>query len=194
MPDLWHKRQKARGSRLVLSWFPPRQCWKKYRNGKTKYFKHPNSAEGYEAAVVEYHAWLHQQKQTRPNAAEYEHHIRLLQQCSGWYDRFGVPEDEEDMSAILTELLDRMESAFENEEPLPRVESWLPDGVTLAEKQFIFTFCDEGILGPDEVSNVFNERFGSVGWSPTGDWKDANDNLVHWKPITASCHRPSSIK
>ncbi len=59
MPKPWHQRQKKQGVKLVLSWFAPRKCWKKYHDGEVKYFKHPNSAEGYEAAVLEYHAWLH---------------------------------------------------------------------------------------------------------------------------------------
>ena len=55
MPKPWHQRQKEQGVKLVLSWFAPRKCWKKYHDGEVKYFKQPNSAEGYEAAVLEYH-------------------------------------------------------------------------------------------------------------------------------------------
>ena len=46
MPKLWHQRQKQQGVKLVLSWFSPRKCWKKYHDGEVKYFKHPDTAEG----------------------------------------------------------------------------------------------------------------------------------------------------
>ena len=82
MPKPWHQRQKEQGAKLVLSWFAPRKCWKKYSSGEVKYFQQPNSAEGYEAAVLEYHSWLHKRKQTRPLGAEYEHHIQLFGSAS----------------------------------------------------------------------------------------------------------------
>ena len=64
MPKPWHKRQKEEGAKLVLSWFAPRKCWKKYHDGEVKYFKQPDTAEGYETAVLEYHAWLRERKHT----------------------------------------------------------------------------------------------------------------------------------
>ena len=94
MPKPWHQRQKEQGSKLVLSWFAPRKCWKKYSSGEVKYFKQPDTSDGYEAAVLEYHVWLHQRKQARPLGEEYEHHIQLFRQCLDWYGRFGTPEDE----------------------------------------------------------------------------------------------------
>jgi hypothetical protein len=172
VPKLWHQQQKERGVKLVLSWFAPRQCWKKYHDGKVKYFKHPNSAAGYEAAVMQCHAWLRQQKHTRPLAAEYDHHIQIFRHCLEWYERFGTPGDEEDLRAEIAQLVTRLEIAFESEEPLPFVGACLPDCVTLPEKEFVFTFCSDGIVGPDDVSNPFNKQFGSLGWSPTGVWQE----------------------
>jgi len=46
MPQPWHQRQKKLGVKLVLFWFAPRNCWKKYHEGEVKYFKQPNSAAG----------------------------------------------------------------------------------------------------------------------------------------------------
>jgi hypothetical protein len=105
----------------VLSWFEPRNCWRKYRDGEVKYFKHPNSAEGYEAVAIEYHAWLHERKQTRPLGAEYEHHIQLLRQCLDWYGRFGTPENEEELYAEVVTLIANLEANVETEEPLPPI-------------------------------------------------------------------------
>ena len=49
----WHQKQKERGDRLILSWFEPRKCWKKYKDGKTKYFHHPDSAAGPRRGAIE---------------------------------------------------------------------------------------------------------------------------------------------
>ena len=67
MPKPWHQRQKEQGGKLVLSWFAPRKCWKKYNGGEVKYFQHPDTAEGYEAAVLEYHC-LATSAETDPTA------------------------------------------------------------------------------------------------------------------------------
>jgi integrase len=171
MPKPWHQRQKKQGVKLVLSWFPPRKCWKKYHDGEVKYFKHPDSAEGYEAAVLDYHGWLHQRKHTRPLAAEYEHHIQLFRQCLDWYGRFGTPEDEEDLYAEIAKLVAILEANLASEEPLPSVADCLPDGETVSEKELILTFCSDGIVGPEGSRPFFDKRFGSLGWSPSGVWQ-----------------------
>ena len=149
MPKPWHRRQKEQGTKLVLSWFAPRECWKKYHGGEVKYFKHPDSAEGYEAAVLEYHAWLHERKHTRPLGAEYDHHIQLLRQCLDWYGRFGTPENEEELYAEIAQLVANLEANFAAEEPLPFVADCLPDCVTSSEKELILTFCSDHIVEPD---------------------------------------------
>jgi hypothetical protein len=172
MPKSWHQRQKEQGMKLVLSWFAPRKCWKKYHSGEVKYLKHPNSAEGYEAAVLEYHSWLHQRKQTRPLGPEYEHHIQVFRQCLDWYGRFGTPENEEELYAEIAKLVANLEANYAAEEPLPPVADCLPDCVTSSEKELIITFCSDGIVGPDGVRPYFDKRFGSLGWSPSGAWQE----------------------
>ena len=172
MPKAWHQRQKGQGAKLVLSWFAPRKCWKKYHDGEVKYFKQPDSAEGYEAAVLEYHAWRHERKHTRPLGAEYEHHIQLLRQCLEWYGRFGTPENEEDLYAEVAKFVTDLEARFASEEPLPPLPHCLPDGVTLAEKELIGTFCNDGPFFSSDVSSVFNKRFGSVGWLLPDVWQE----------------------
>ena len=172
MPQSWQQRQKKQGAKLVLSWFEPRKCWKKYHDGEVKYFKQPNSAEGYEAAVLEYHSWLHQRKHARPFGAEYEHHIGLLRQCLDWYGRFGTPKDEEDLHAEIAKLVTDLEATYASEDPLPPVFDRLPDGVTISEKELILTFCSGGIAGSDGVPTSFDKRFGSLGWSPPGVWQE----------------------
>jgi len=172
MPKPWHIRQKEHGVKLILSWFEPRKSWKKYHEGEVKYFKHPDSADGYEAAVLDYHGWLHQRKYTRPFGAEYDHHIQLFRQCLDWYGRFGTPEDEEDLYAEITKFVDILEANLEAEEPLASVSDCLPDGETPAEKELIITFCSDGIVGPEGIHPVFDKRFGSLGWSPSGVWQE----------------------
>ena len=149
----------------------PRKSWKKYRDGDVSYFKHANSAEGYEAALREWHVELEKTKDSRPFSAEYRHHISVLHKCGEWYDRFGVPEEEDDLREIVTELHNRLESAIELDELAP-VASFLPNAVTDSEREFIFTFCNHGILGRDQQSTPFNNRFGSVGWSLNGPWEE----------------------
>lgn len=156
----------------MLSWFAPRNCWKKYHDGEVKYFKQPNSAVGYETAVLEYHAWLHQRKQTRPLGAEYEHHIQVFRQCLDWYGRFGTPENEEEMYAEIAKLVANLEANYAAEEPLPFVADCLPDCVTSSEKELLITFCSGGIVGPNDVIQIFDKRFGSLGWSLPGVWQE----------------------
>ncbi len=172
MPQPWCQRQKKQGVKLVLSWFAPRNCWKKCHDGEVKYFKQPNSAEGYEAAVLEYHAWLHERKKIRPLGPEYEHAIQLLRQCLDWYDRFGTPEDEDELRAEIAELVADLEANYAAEEPLPPVIACLPDGVTSSEKELIVTFCNDGIVGPNDAGKIFDKRFGSLGWALPAVWQE----------------------
>ena len=149
-----------------------RECWKKYHGGEVKYFKHPNSAEGYEAAVLEYHAWLHERKHTRPLGAEYDHHIRLLRECLDWYGRFGTPADEEGMYDEIAKLVTKLEAHLAAEEPLPPILHCLPDGATDSEKELVRTFCSDGIVGPEGPRPYLDNRFGALGWSPSGIWQE----------------------
>ena len=166
----------------MLSWFAPRNCWKKYHDGEVKYFKQPNSAEGYEAAVLEYHSWLHHRKQTRPLGPEYQHHIQTLRQCLEWYGRFGTPESDEDLYAEITKLIANLEASSESDEPLPPVSDCLPDGVNLPEKELIFKFCGNGIVGPNDVrpadTAAFDHRFGSWDGHCRASGKNESGNLM----------------
>ena len=174
MPQPWHQRQKKQGVKLVLSWFAARSCWKKYHEGDVKYFKQPNSAAGYEAAVLDYYAWIHQRKKTRPLGAEYEHHIHAFRQCLDWYGRFGTPENEEEMYSEIVKLVANLEATYEAEDPLPDVADCLPDGVTIAEKELIFTFCSGGIVENYSTHPwpPLEKRFGGLGYELTGIWQE----------------------
>ncbi|HBO43640.1 MAG TPA: hypothetical protein DD670_06865 [Planctomycetaceae bacterium] len=172
MPRAWSQQQKERGTRLVLSWFQPRNCWKKYHGGKVKYFKYPNSVAGYQAAVLECHAWLQQQNQTRPLAPEYDHHIRVLRQCLEWYQRFGTPEDEDEIVPEVVTLVEKIETVFEADGPLPPLFRCLPDGVNLGQKQMLANFCDKGVEGPEYSTNAFSQKFGALNWSPNATWQE----------------------
>lgn len=160
----WHQKQKDKGVKLILTWFEARQCWKKYRDGKTKYFHQLNSAAGYEAAVAEYHAWLQLEHDSREFVAEYRHHIALLGKCLEWYERFGVPEEEDQLHPELASLRSRFEAALSSNEELPSPPTLLPDGVTMAKKELILSICNLDGLG--------SERFGELQWSPNGCWSE----------------------
>lgn len=86
----WADRQKAAGVKLELSAYPARSCWKKYHKGKTKYFNHPITKEGYEAALLEWLQYKSQVDQDRPNAGLYNHYKALFEQVQGWYDMHGA--------------------------------------------------------------------------------------------------------
>lgn len=160
----WHQRQKARGIKLILTWFGARNRWKKFRDGHTKYFTHPNSAAGYEAAVAEYHAWLHEMKDSRTLAAEYQHHIGQLRMCLEWYVRFGVPEEEDQLQPEVEKLKDRFEATLESKNELQCPSRLLPDGAELAERELILSICN--------LDGLASEKFGSIGWSPNGVWTE----------------------
>lgn len=177
MPKPWHQRQKDRGVKLILTWFEARKRWKKYHEGKVWYFKHPNSAEGYEAAVAEYYARLHDQKETRPLAPEYRHHIDLLQKCREWYDRFGTPgtegtDDEDGIRDHVLDLKQRLVETLETSDKLPPIPALLPHGETESEKQFLAAFGKNGVVGPEYKSNPFDRRLGSIGWELPEVWQE----------------------
>jgi integrase len=173
----WHQKQKERGDRLILSWFEPRKCWKKYKDGKTKYFHHPDSAAGYGEAVAEYHSWLREQRDFRTLAAEYGHHIALLDKCCEWYERFGTPvsEDKVDEEGIRDEVFDlrgRLTETLETSEELPPIPDLLPNGDLLARKQFLSRFDGKGVVGTEYESNPLDPRFGALGWEPPDVWQE----------------------
>ena len=82
MSRLWSEKQKEKGVKLILNWWTGRNYWRKKVGGHTKYFQHPNSAEGYSAAVAEYHAYLQSHQRKKPRQEEYEHHLDLLADSS----------------------------------------------------------------------------------------------------------------
>ncbi|MCE5301491.1 MAG: hypothetical protein LLF97_00095, partial [Planctomycetaceae bacterium] len=53
----WAQQQKEKGTRISLTWFEARQCWKKKVNGNVVYFKFPNTGKGYEQALEAWAAW-----------------------------------------------------------------------------------------------------------------------------------------
>ncbi|GEM_PF-3480492 len=177
MPKGWHQKQKDRGVKLILTWFTPRSCWKKYRDGKTKYFHHPNSAAGYEEEVVEFHGWSRQERDSRTLASEYRHHVALLEKCCEWYGRFGTPEsddrvDEEGIRDEVFNLRERLELALTESDELPPITEFLPDGRTLAEKQFLMRLSPNFGVAESHESNPLNPRFGSVGWELPDIWQE----------------------
>ena len=77
---------KAKGIKLSLSWAQGRY-WKKKVAGKQHYFKSPNSAAGYEAALAE---WAKSQEPPEP-PDPHEHRPFLRRVCE-WYENHDDPD------------------------------------------------------------------------------------------------------
>ena len=135
---LWSEKQKRQGVRLAVNWWAGRKCWRKYISGKTLYFQHPNSAEGYARAAAEYYAYLDSQEPKKPHQEEYETGLAVLRRMLGWYDRFGTPGDEEKLEGQITELKTVLEKELEADEPCP-LERVLPNGT----RKYHFPLADE---------------------------------------------------
>ncbi|MBN72408.1 MAG: hypothetical protein CME32_24390 [Gimesia sp.] len=86
----WAVRQKTKGIKLELTAYPARGCWKKYHKEKVRYFNHPISKAGYEAALLEWAQVKAQIDQDRPNAAVYHHHKELFADVQAWFDSHGA--------------------------------------------------------------------------------------------------------
>ena len=78
---------KAKGIKLSLSWVQGRY-WKKKVAGKQLYFKTPNTAAGYEAALAE---WA--KSQESPEPPDPHQHRPFLRKVVEWYEQNGDPED-----------------------------------------------------------------------------------------------------
>jgi hypothetical protein len=194
VPKPWHKRQKQQGIKLVLSWFEPRKCWKKYHGGDVKYFKQPDSADGYEAAVLEFHAWLHERKHTRPLAAEYEHHIQIFRQCLDWCGRFGTPEDEEEMVAEIAKVLERLEANIASEEPLPPVSVCLNDGFALLRRGLAGFFWMMPFSAPKKSLSLAIITLALLDGRRPVYGRNVFGNSAFWHLISGNSRRRSVIR
>ena len=117
---LWSERQKAAGVKLVIQWFAPRSIWrKKSGNAAPYYFKHPNSREGYEAALAE---WFQKKKEldgTKPHSEHVEHLQKLYGDVQKWYDAFGVPATEARLADQVSVFLAWLDEAAKKDFPEP---------------------------------------------------------------------------
>jgi len=99
-------RQKQAGIRLELTWFEPRKCWKKKHSGKVKYFRHPDTKAGYEAALQEWFGIKDELQGKQKNAPLFNHFNSLFGKVQKWYDAFGVPASETKLSQQVSAFLD----------------------------------------------------------------------------------------
>ncbi len=176
MSKLWSERQKEKGVKLTVKWWSGRKCWRKKISGYTKYFHHPNSADGYTAAVAEYHAYLQSLQPTKPLQREYEHHIDLLGRFVEWYDRFGTPEDEEELREEIQRFHGRIQTEIRDAEAPRLIGDLLPDGVTHPEKMLIVELVSHCEIANRPAENELLSRtsktFGDLGWEPPPKWKE----------------------
>ena len=159
MSKLWSEKQREKGVKLILNWWAGRNYWRKKIDGHTKYFQHPNSAEGYSAAVAEYHAFLQSRQPRKPRQDEYELHLDLLGRFLEWYSRFGTPEDEDDLEEEIQQLHGRLKAEFESaDEPRP-IGHLVADGTDEAKKQLIIDLTSHSrIAGADRQSVLTSTR------------------------------------
>ncbi|MEN6365815.1 MAG: hypothetical protein ABFC88_03260 [Thermoguttaceae bacterium] len=97
----WAQQQKEKGTRISLTWFEARQCWKKKVNGNVVYFKFPNTGKGYEQALEAWAAW----KKEHEKPADPDGRRQLLERMAEWYRANGEPEGEEGTLAEVEEAL-----------------------------------------------------------------------------------------
>lgn len=198
MATLWSDQQKRRGDKLILGWFRPRACWKKYRKGATKYFHQPNSKAGYEAALLEFQAWCRQQDGLEPWVAEYRHHQELFQRCLGWYDRFGVPDGESGVQEQLAAFVKRIEVALAEPTSLGCLGFLMPDGRNRDEKAIIielsstdYKWADDHYLTYSEAVRMGQRGFGCLGYELPAKWKE---RLRHLEFLgDASSKKPQTV-
>lgn len=95
----------ANGFKRELTPHPPRNCWKKYIGGKTKYFDHPLTKAGYAAALEEFVLLKAKMAGERPHAQVYHHHTQLFGQVIKYYEAFGVAHDERDLHREVQQFI-----------------------------------------------------------------------------------------
>ncbi|MGO8744647.1 MAG: hypothetical protein ACLQNE_01535 [Thermoguttaceae bacterium] len=84
------QQQKDKGIRLSLTWFEPREFWKKKVKGTVVYFKFPNTARGYEQAIEAWAAWKSEHEQPFDPDGQRQ----CLERMVEWYRVHGEPEGE----------------------------------------------------------------------------------------------------
>lgn len=176
MAKLWSERQKEKDVKLTVNWWSGRSCWRKKIDGHTRYFHYPNSADGYSAAVAEYHAHLQSLQPTKPLQREYEHHIHLIGQFIEWYDRFGTPDDEDELREEIQKFHSRLEAELRDADEPSVIGHLLPDGVNPAEKMLIIELAEHSGIAEkaadDEVLSRLASTFGMLGWKPSPKWQE----------------------
>jgi integrase len=95
---------KSKGIKLELSTF--RDHWRKSINGQMKYFRHPQTKAGYEAALQEMFLLKAQIDGSRPHIGTYKHHLQLFNSCLAYYDAFGVPLTERKLHRQIQQLVE----------------------------------------------------------------------------------------
>lgn len=137
---------KAKRIKLSLSWVQGRY-WKKKVAGKQLYYKTPNTAAGYEAAMAE---WAKSQELPEPD--DPNHHRPFLRKVIEWYEQNGDPEER---AKELRLFLDAKYRPDEREFRLPiRL-------MTATPTEHLELLLGE-TYAKDELANrrLWNERFG----------------------------------
>ncbi|QDU50479.1 hypothetical protein [Gimesia panareensis] len=175
--------------------------WRGYLKGHPrKYYKHPDTKDGYNAALSEFVNWQNSLKENREWAVEIQHHQRLFEQVEKWYSLHGIPEGEEHSARYVSSFLNWLNDSFESEQPLcPTVfltgSISTDKGTDRTQNDFIIEFCgsgwvDESYLQLEEYEKAFQEGFGSKFFKLPLKWQErlkqlnVIPNLEEVKPQT----------
>ena len=166
----WAARQKELGNKLELTWFEPRNCWKKKHSlGKVNYFHFPDSKGGYEAALQEWYSLKSSLNSFGENADMIAKWKNLFGPVLNWYDQFGVPASE---AKLATQV-----SAFLN---------WLNDEKNPAD-EFLELSIKQFVVKRNEFWNEFNTTM-MMGQVLPDRWQDridrANASIIDKEPQT----------
>ncbi len=144
---------RAIRKKLSLTWFDPRQCWKKKSSGSTKYFKFPNTAKGYQQALTALSRW--QESINEPPDPEGKR--QRLQAMSDWYTEQGDPR-----GAAIGKLLKSGAdpgSVVENMGLTIAAVNRL--GIDLGDTRSVLELIDADLTATEELKNprIWQERF-----------------------------------
>ena len=165
----WADRQKSKKVRLELTWFANRSTWKKKYEDQVHYFKHPNTKEGYEAALRAWQIKKSELSGTRKNADIFNRHREKFESVRNWYDQFGTPSVERVIREQVDAFLHWLEVLYQE----PELPDSLPSGAFTRpnlRREFYEMFVD-----PEKSGYT---TFGSIHFQLSNMWIDRLDRVT----------------
>lgn len=152
---------RERGVRLEVHWYKPRKCWRKRVKGHTPfYFQHPDTKQGYEAALREWILAKAKIDGERPHADIWHHHRALFQIVETYWEQFGKERSEATLAKEVRAFLESIDSHLVQPELHGRI------GIGGLGKQFRNEF----------VGTEFSD-FGTIQYKLPQKWQERIDRL-----------------